>query len=369
MKLWHIAAAVIAGLLAGEIRPGFFGNILRDATLYVFLPALVFEAAWQLDAKLMRRAWKPIVLLAVPGVAITAGVIAAAVHVLGGMALLSALILGAVLSATDPVAVVAIFRRLEVPRILATIVESEALLNDAVAVVLYRGVIAAIFAGATSSSLGWIALTSIVGSIAGIAIGIAGAWAISAGLRESTTGFVRGTLTFLGGYAAYYAAELVHASGIFAIFSLAIVLRKLVRDRDSSDVAAGVDRVWTATANVANMVLFFLVGAAVTPGHFWNERVILMWTIAGVIAARILVAYGLFALVPRLARSWNTVVQMAGVRGALSLALALGIPAGVAQRSQIVDATFAVVVLTILAGSLTYERHIATLDLEGPHRL
>ncbi|HEY5348575.1 MAG TPA: cation:proton antiporter, partial [Candidatus Lustribacter sp.] len=112
MKLWHIAALIAAGLIVGEARPGYLAELFRSATLYVFLPALIFEAAWQLDLRLMRRSWQPIVLLAVPGVVVTAALIALIVHGLGGVALGSALVLGAILSATDPVAVTAIFRRL-----------------------------------------------------------------------------------------------------------------------------------------------------------------------------------------------------------------------------------------------------------------
>src|SRR5579872_2815772 len=150
MKLWVIAALIAAGLVVGAFAPGAFTGWFRYATFQVFLPAIIFEAAWQLDFGTMRRAWRPIMLLAIPGVAVTAAAIAAIAYYGAHLQLPAALILGAVLSATDPVAVTAIFRRLEVPAVLATIVESESLLNDAVAVVLYRTVIGAVTAAAVA---------------------------------------------------------------------------------------------------------------------------------------------------------------------------------------------------------------------------
>lgn len=362
MKLWQIAAVLVAGIVAGQLRPGFSGDILHSATLYVFLPVLIFEAAWQLDFALMRRAWRPIVLLAVPGVVITAAVVASVTLAFGGLNLVAAFVLGAILSATDPVSVVAIFRRLDVPPMLATIVESESLLNDAVAVVLYRALLGALVVGGVGGA-GATAITAVLGSFAGILIGIAGGLLCAVGLRKNVAPLVGGAVTFAGAYLAYFAAEHFHASGIFAVIALAITMREIERARGSVEVAKSIDAAWARAATVANGVLFFLIGGAVELAHLWNERTMLLWTIVGVLAARVVLAYGLLALVPRLLRSWRVVVQLAGVRGALSLALALGVPVTLAARSQIVDATFAVVVLTILVGTLGYERGIRSMDL------
>ncbi|MEO9169576.1 MAG: cation:proton antiporter [Candidatus Baltobacteraceae bacterium] len=363
MKLRQIAIVLVVGVVVGELRPGLFADILRNATLYVFLPALIFEAAWQLDFTLMRRAWRPIALLAIPGVAITAAVIALVAHAFGGMALAAALVLGAILSATDPVAVVAIFRRLKVPALLATIVESESLLNDAVAVVLYRAILGAIVVGGASSQIGRVAIEAAVGSLVGILTGIAGAWLFSFALRKGVPAVAQALATFAAAYLVYFAAEHLRASGIFAVIALAIGMRQFESAFGSLEVVRSVDAAWTAAATLANAVLFFLVGASVEAAHLWGARTILLWVILGVVVARIAVAYGLLAFAPKMLRSWRIVVQLAGVRGALSLALALGVPASFAARETIIDATFTVVILTILIGALTYERHINALDL------
>jgi monovalent cation:H+ antiporter, CPA1 family len=143
VRLWQIVLIVGLGIGYGLIEPDRFAYALGHATLYVFLPVLLFEAAWNLSYKAIARNWVAIATLAGPGVLLTALIVAGAlaiVRVPFGPALLT----GAILCATDPIAVVAIFRRLKVPRTLVTIVECESLFNDAVAVALYRGVLVAL---------------------------------------------------------------------------------------------------------------------------------------------------------------------------------------------------------------------------------
>ncbi len=366
MKLWHIGALVALGLAIGEMHPGAVTNLFRELTLYAFLPALIFEAAWQLDARMMRRAWVPIVLLALPGVLVTVAVIALVARTFGGLALAPALLLGAVLSATDPIAVVAIFRRLRVPSLLATIVESEALLNDAIAVVAYRGIIAALLLSATWPEMLRVTAQALLGTVAGVACGIAAGYAGSLALRRHVPAALQTLVTFGTAYAAYFTAEHFAWSGIFAVVASAMVMRLLERRYEGIDVAAGVERAWHGASTFANIALFVLVGAAVEPGHLWGLRATLLWTLGAVLIARVALAYGLLAIAPRMARSWKVVVRLAGVRGALSLALALGIPGAVPQRATVIDATFTVVVFTVLIGAFTYERRIERLDLE-PH--
>ncbi|MGC1380291.1 MAG: cation:proton antiporter [Candidatus Baltobacteraceae bacterium] len=363
MRLWQIAALLAAGLVFGELAPRLLTESFRALTLYVFLPALIFEAAWNLDFELMRRAWRPIVLLAIPGVALTAALIALALHRLGGADAATALLIGVVLSATDPVAVVAIFRRLRVPKMLQTIVESESLLNDAVAVVLYRAVLAAVLAGASGAEVGRISMLAVVGSIGGIAIGaVIGALAAFA-LSRQLGAAVQTAATFVAAYGGYILAERLHASGIFAVVACAIAMRELERRRLSLEVAKSVERVWHAAGITANVALFFLIGAAVEIAELSAHLRLVAVTLVAVFIARIVVAYGLLALVPRMLRSWKSVVRLAGVRGALSLALALAVPTAFPGRDRVVDAAFAVVVFTILASALTIERRVSRLDL------
>jgi len=364
VKLWHIAALLVMGLLVGILHPGMLTDTFRTATFFVFLPALIFEGAWNLDFRLMRRAWQPIVLLAVPGVAITAALIALILHRMGGVSPAIALLTGAVLSATDPVAVVAIFRRLAVPRAPATIVESEALLNDAIAVALYRAVLVSILAGVTAAHIGRIALAALTGALEAIALGAICGLLTALLLRRSTGATVQTAATFIAAYGVYFFAEYFRWSGIFAVIACAIAMRETERNAISLGVAQGVERVWHGAATVANVSLFFLIGTVVDVTHLWQERNLMLWALVAVLLARVVVSYGLLALVPRMRRSWMTLVRLAGVRGALSLALAFAVPASIGGRQQVIDATFIVVVVTVLLSAIMIERQVSELELQ-----
>jgi CPA1 family monovalent cation:H+ antiporter len=368
MRLWHIAALLIAGIVVGVLFPGRLTGVFPAATLYVFLPALIFEGAWYLDLRIMRAAWKAITILAIPGVVVTAAVIAGAMHYLASFAWGPALLLGAILSATDPVAVVAIFRRVDVPKRLATIVESESLLNDAIAVVLYRAIAAVIVLSAGANGIVHETGAALLGVAIGIALGLLFAYVAAFALRERVNAAVQSVATFIGAYGVYAICEYFDWSGIFAVLTFGIALRELERRRISVSSAEGVATFWEWGAGIANGVLFFLIGASLDFTHLVRSLPAVAVTIAAVAVSRALVAYGLLAFArEKVGFVWQTVVRMAGIRGALALALALATPAAVAQRSSIIDATFAVVVLTILLGTLTLERRLARLPLDDEH--
>ncbi|MFN2450040.1 MAG: cation:proton antiporter [Candidatus Baltobacteraceae bacterium] len=344
-------AVVLAGVIAGALTHGRLGAFFGMVTLSVFLPALIFEAAWGVDAHEVRSHWKPVALLALPGVFITAGIIAIVTHG-AGLAWQTALLLGAVLSATDPIAVVAIFRQLRVPAGLSAIVESESLLNDAMAVVLYR----ALLAGA--------ALLAGIGVLAGLIAGAALGWLASVALRKAVAPWLQCAATAAGAYGSYLFCERWGWSGIFAVIAFAATLRELERRRLSVQSARAVVQFWAKLAVIANLVLFFLLGAAVDFTEMRAHMSVVTATIAAVLLARAVLAYGLLQLArERLKAMWMTVVRMAGIRGALCVALALATPAALAQRAALVDATFAVAVLSIVAASLTLRRRLEKFDL------
>ena len=364
MRLWHISALLVAGVTIGALFPGRLTGLFGQATLYVFLPALMFEGAWHLDARLMRGSWRAIALLALPGVAVTAAIVALFVHYFAGFAWVPACALGAILCATDPVAVIAIFRRLPVPRRLATIVESEALFNDAVAVVLYRAVLAASLLLPGGGGPVRAAFNALTGVAFGILLGAALAYVASFVLRKRIDTSVQCLATLVGAYGGYFLAERAGWSGIFAVVAFGIALRELERTQLPVRSAQGVESFWAGIATSANFVLFFLLGAALDFTRLAAGAPVAGITLAAVLLARIVLAYGLLHFVrSQVRRVWQTVVRMAGIRGALSLALALAMPAAAGQRGAIIDATFAVVLVTLLAGSLTLDKRIQRLDL------
>jgi monovalent cation:H+ antiporter, CPA1 family len=351
VKLWHIIVLVLAGVAYGEIEPGRLTYAFGHATLYVLLPALLFEAAWNLRYRAMIRAWPAIATLAVPGVILTALLIAGALAVVG-VPLQTGLLTGAILAATDPIAVIAIFRRMRVPSLLSTIVECEALFNDAVAVALYRAVLVVVLAGSVDAAgLARITLGALAGVAGGIAIGVAVAFLAAAALRHRSNDAVQIVATIVCAYISYFTADRVDCSGIFATIACGIALRSFERRWISLRVADDVNRFWDVAALVANALVFFLVGAALDVSIVARDPAFVIATLVGVLVARVAVS-GLL-LPTGYPREWLDVVRVAGVRGALSLALALALPAEVPQRGAIIAATFAVALATIISSGLT----------------
>lgn len=351
MKLWQIFLAVGLGVVYGLIEPGRLQYALGHATLYAFLPVLLFEAAWNLNAKAVRRHWVAISVLAGPGVLLTAAIVAGALSIVR-VPIAAALLAGAILSATDPIAVVAVFRRLRAPSTLATIVECESLFNDAVAVALYRGVLATIALGALSGAgLALIALETLAGAVGGLLLGIGIAFAIARLLGGVGNVRIQIGATILCAYGAYFAADYLKLSGIFATIACGMALRYFERAWITLSIAEDVNRFWDLGAFVANALVFFMVGAALQIGRLAAEPLFAVACLAGVALARVAVS-GLLLPSPY-PREWIGVVRVAGMRGALSLALALAIPPSVPYRQAIVDATFAVALATLIAGSLS----------------
>jgi CPA1 family monovalent cation:H+ antiporter len=354
VKLWKILAVVGLGVLYGLIAPGKLAYALGHATLYVFLPPLLFEAAWNLNLRVMRRQWIAIATLAGPGVLLTAAIVAGALSIVR-VPFAPALLTGAILSATDPIAVVAVFRRLKVPRTLATIVECESLFNDAVAVALYRGVLVAIGLGAASSggAIAIVALTTVAGAAGGVALGVAIAFVTARVLRGRRRVRFQIAATVLCAYGAYFAADYLALSGIFATIAYGIALRYYERSWITLSIAEDVNRFWDVGAVLANVLVFFMVGAALEIGRVAQAPVFTIACIVGIAVAR--AAVGGLLLPGPYPREWIDVVRVGGMRGALCLALALAIPASIAYREAIIDATFAVALATLAIGSFAIE--------------
>ncbi|GAC1356670.1 MAG: hypothetical protein NVSMB31_17300 [Vulcanimicrobiaceae bacterium] len=354
-----------AGALIGLVEPGRLTPFFGVATLYIFLPPLLFDAAWNLDARLMREHWKPIFMLAVPGVFITTALVGASLAVFG-VPLTTAMLFGAIVSATDPIAIVAIFRRLNLPAPLSTIVQSESLLNDAMAVVLYRAILLSLAAGVSARSSLESAVVAVLGILGGILLGIVLAFGIGQLLRFSKGAALDIGATLAGAYAVYFLTDSLHGSGIFAVISFGFALRPIERPAQSEARQKLIERFWSNAAFLANASVFFLAGAAVQLAALAHAPIPGAIALLAIVLSRVLLGY---VLIPRMlgqaaSIAWSHVVSLAGARGGLSLALALALPVAFGPRSLIIDLTFTVVLATLLSSALILPR----LALQGSRR-
>lgn len=358
-----LAAALIIGIIAERIRIPYSVALLIAATplevkglqahfvsslLFIFLPALIFEAAWSVDVRLVWKNWPSVLLMAVPGVGLTALLVGLGLSLVHQLPLLQALLLGAILAATDPVAVIPILKRLNVPHELATILEGESLLNDGLAIVLYSSLIAILSLGQRTTALEFTGKALLV-SCGGLLIGFVTAGIVAFVLRATKDMRLYFIASIVTVYISYLGAEKVHLSGIFAVVSAGVVLRLATRFPADSD-ASEIGTLWAAVAFFANTFVFVLMGIRIDFGRIWHEPELLLATIAFVTLARLFLSYVAFPLTKRDApTAWRHVIFLAGMRGAISIALALSIPENVKFRPQIIDATYGVVLITLVA--------------------
>lgn len=344
------AVALVAfGTGTAALHPITLPFHFGDALLFVFLPPLIFEAAWAIDPAALRRVAGRVALLALPGVVLVAGTIGFGVALAGQLPLASAILLGAIVSATDPVAVIAIFRRLNVPVDLLTLVEGESIANDGVAIALYAAALA-FAAGTAVDSLAIAALHVALAIVGGCAIGVACAFVVAFVMGRTRSAPIEITATVVLAFLAYLGAEALHCSGVFATAAAGLALRAFARISAVTDHPDEVDAFWSTIAFIANAVVFLATGLVLQIGEIGSHPLLVAVALVAVVVSRVVLAW----LVIRAWR-WRVTVVFAGMRGALSLALALALPADLPYRTEIVDVVFAVVLFTLVVQGIALE--------------
>jgi CPA1 family monovalent cation:H+ antiporter len=358
------AVLVIAGFIASELLvnsgldTGVRAGNFHDLVFFVFLPVLIFESAYNIDVRLLFRNLLPILFLAIPlmllSALITAALVYAGIAHPGGFPWIAALLTGALLSATDPVAVVALLREMGVSERLGLLLEGESVFNDATAIVLF-GLFLAIATGA-DGPMTWtdaavhFSRVFFGGMLAGGVTGFIMAAVVKL-LKDPVT---RGVATVITAYLAFAIAEsLLHVSGVMAVLVAGLVLG---RDREQESF---VQQLWEFNAWIANALVFLLVGVTITMDMFTERWLAMLIGIAGVIIAR---AIGIFTFVPLLSRvlpveaiprSYQVVMFWGGLRGAVTLALALALPTSLDYWWTIQSIAFGVVLFTLFIQATT----------------
>jgi monovalent cation/hydrogen antiporter len=358
-----------------------------DLVFLVFLPPVLWAAAYFTSLREFTANLRPILLLAVGLVVATTVAVAVVAHlVVPGMPWPVAFALGAIVSPPDAVAATAIARRLRIPNRLVTILEGESLVNDAAALVLYRVSVAAAMSGAFAfgPALGQFALATLGGIAAGLLVGLIARWALWF-TEESLTEIA---ITLLAPYAAWVLAERVHVSGV-----LACVVGGLYVRRVFSSVVAPVTRiqaraVWDIMIFVLNGVIFILIGlqlGAIREAGLPSGLGPLLLQGALISATAIVVRLiwvPLATVIPRLVSPalrrrdpvppWSHVflVSWTGMRGIVSLAAALALPVTAGRgtaafpfRDEVILLTFAVILSTLVIQGLSLTPLIRRLEL------
>jgi CPA1 family monovalent cation:H+ antiporter len=369
----YTVSLVIVGLVVSAFPNHPTLEVSRELVVSALLPGLVFEAAYRLDGDELRKTFGGVALLAVPGVLVTAAVVAIVLHLATGLPPGEAFLVGAILSATDPVAVVSTMRRLAAPRRLVTLVDAESLFNDGTAALAFVVALAAL--GPNPPTLADDILQFVVGLAASILIGAASGFVISRLMRATDDHLIELAFTLLAAYGTYLVADLAHQSGIIASVVAGIVLGTYGRRYALSPRSEeAVDTVWEFLAFILTAAAFLLIGIAIPIESLVAAAVPIAWGALAILAGRALVVYGLLGgvsriegragLVPPLPLSWLHVMNWTGLRGAVATALALSIPPTVPDRALLQGITFGVVLFTLIVQGTTAERMMRWAGVE-----
>ena len=352
---------VIVGLGGALVAPGLHVQVPSDVILIVFLPGLVFESGYRLDVAELRRTSGAIAFLAVPGVIITAAVVAVVLSFTTGLPLELGFVVGAMLAATDPAAVIATIKRMRAPQTLGTLIEAESVFNDGTAIVLFTVAVAAVAGGLNLVSAGValvvvVAVSTALGALAGFVAGRV--------VALTDDHLIELSITLVLAYGTYVLADAVHLSGIIATVVAAITFGVLCRRGAMSDRAGeAVDTVWEFAAFLLTAMLFVLIGLAINLGALTAAFAAIAWGVVAVVGSRALLIYGMVGPASKLLRSpaqripggWLHVMIAAGMRGAVSVALALSLPADVPQRDLLIEITFGITLFTLVVQGLALD--------------
>jgi monovalent cation:H+ antiporter, CPA1 family len=378
-KVPYTVALVVAGLLLGNVKAFTPPRLTKELLYAVFLPGLVFEAAFAIEFDEFWKNKLGILIFAIPGLltgmALTAAILvptANALHFVSDFPLATAVVFAALIGATDPIAVVGLFKQLGAPHRLRVLIEGESLLNDGTAIVIFTLVADVVLGGRAwspvSASLDFFRVVGM-----GLLIGGCIGYAISVVIHKVDDAMIEITLTTIAAYGSFVAAEHFHYSGVIATVTAGMLCgNHAARTGMSSSTRVAVAVFWEYLAFALNSIVFLLIGFEV---HL--STLIAAWKpiLAAYVAVTLgravmihLVAIGLMPTREKLPRWWATILTWGGLRGGLSMVLVLALPTTMPHRELVVATTFGVVILSIVLQGTTMGWLLRACGLAGTDR-
>jgi CPA1 family monovalent cation:H+ antiporter len=363
----YVTGLVLAGLAVTELLPGQVG-LDPALVLNLFLPILIFEAAINTDISRLRSTFKPIALLAGPGIAIASAITAVLLRYTLGFDWIPALFAGTILANTDTVSVIAVFKEIPVPSRLSTIVEGESLFNDAVTLVLFS-LVANIYTLGSASFLEVIQQLTVVivgGTLIGLAFGY-----LSVGLsRQSDDALSDILLTVAVALGAFQVGQFLGVSGAVAVVVAGLVYGNLgIAHNVSATAKITVLSFWEYAGFGVNTFIFLLIGLEVDLITLWQTLPFVLIAVLVYQVGRALTIYPLLAFLRLFDRpipiKWQHVLFLGNIKGSLSMALALSIPLGLPGREQVIVLVFGTVLVSLIGQGLSLPWLVKRLKLSG----
>lgn len=354
-RIPYITGLVLAGLAITELLPSRIG--LDSALIFnLFLPILLFEAAINTDISRLRSTIKPIALLAGPGVLLCSGITSVLLKVELGLDWIPATMVGVILSITDTALVIAVFKEVSVPHRLVTLVEGESLLNDDVALVLFSLILTIHETGALSALdvVQEFLFVLIGGALVGAALGY-----LSIGLLSQTDDPLGGLLlTVALALGAFQAGELLHVSGVVAV----VIAGLIVGNFEHSQVTSASNQVtlfsfWEYAGFGVNTFIFLLIGLEINIITLWQTLPAILLAFIAYQVGRLLTVYPLLAFVRFFDKPipirWRHILFAGNIKGSLSTALALSLPADLPGRETLLAIVLGIVLFSLVGQGLS----------------
>jgi CPA1 family monovalent cation:H+ antiporter len=349
----YTVALVVVGLLITFQSPIKI-ELTPELIMALFVPPLVFEAAFHLNLVDLRRNLPTILLLAVPGVILTTFIVGGMLVLGINLSLPLALIFGALIAATDPVSVVALFRTLGVPKRLSVLIEGESLFNDGTAIVLFNLMLAIALTG--KFNLADSVVDFFVISIGGILVGLILGWLVAQLISRVDNYLIETTFTTILAFGSYLVAERFGLSGVLAVVAAGLVNGNISPQGMSPTSRIVIFNFWEYVAFLANSLIFLLLGLQINITSLLSAWQPILWAVFAILVARFIIVYGLSWLGNRFSEPiplrWQHILNWGGLRGAISLALVLSLPAEIGpQRDLLRVMAYGVVLFTLLIQS------------------
>jgi CPA1 family monovalent cation:H+ antiporter len=377
LRVPYTVALVLTGLALGIMNLFTPPHLTKELLFSVFLPGLLFEAAFHIEFREFWRNRLTIASLAVPGVgaavALTTVILAPVVntlHLEHNFTWQYALVFGALIAATDPIAVVAVFRTLGVPRRLSVLLDGESLLNDGTAIVFFALSLSLVTGTGVT---GWQLTTDFLkivgfGGLIGAAVGLG----VSQVIKQIDDAMIEITLTTIAAYGSFVTAEHFHYSGVIAVVVAGVLCGNYgARTGMTPSTRVAVGTFWEYVAFALNSMVFLLIGLEVHLDALFDSWQVILIAYLIVTAGRGLVIFAVSALLQRTREkipwSWSIILTWGGLRGGLPMVLVLSLAKDFPHRDLLVTMTFGVVMISILIHGMTVSPLLRWLGIVKGH--
>ncbi|MCA9385484.1 sodium:proton antiporter [Candidatus Dojkabacteria bacterium] len=371
---------VLAGLLLAPLNLELLSSfkLTPGLVLFILLPILLFESAFNFDSRVFKKIALPAFLIASIGLILSTIIVALPLYFIFDIPFLASFLLGSIVSSTDPVAILTILKKMGVPLKLNLLIDAESFFNDGTSLVLFKIVSLLLLQTSTNSSVssmviqgfGSFIYITLGGLIIGALLGILFSKIIS---FISDAHFVEIGLTIVLAFSSFIIAEeFLHVSGVISVLMAGLVLGNFGRNKISPRVFKQLTSIWHFLVFIATVVVFLLIGLKVNVALIFENWKIVSASIAAVLIARSTAVYSIGSIYNsfnessnRLPMKWMHVINWGGLRGVLPLALSISLPDSFEFKDLFLIITYGIVLFTLFFNALSMKAVVKKLKLDS----